>query len=223
MKSLRLWSSYVRFSLLCSEAPWAYLYKGSDLISSLLYCKLQMPLALLSLLMEMVPLMSPGLIILSRRLNWRNVVFRMRLSRSWVLRVVVCSAKAFASSGSMCLGLILKWLWLDLQGRVPSWIICLERTLGKWMLLEEGMSCSLYTSWEEQLAYNLRFFNPWISLFSDPRRLRVSGLLDALVLSLAPLWWIWRVPMGESVGRCVPSVLVIYGSFTFFFIEHQLV
>lgn len=49
-----------------------------------------MPLALPSLSMEMVSLMFLGLIILSRRLNWKNVVFHMRLSPLWVRKVVVC-------------------------------------------------------------------------------------------------------------------------------------
>ncbi|KAH0904659.1 hypothetical protein HID58_044162 [Brassica napus] len=47
-----------------------------------------MPLALPSLLMEMVCSMSLGLIISSRRLSWKNLVFLMRLSPSWVLKVV---------------------------------------------------------------------------------------------------------------------------------------
>jgi Fe-S cluster assembly ATPase SufC len=45
----------------------------------------------------------------------------------------------------------------------------------------------VYTSSEEYLASNLYLFFRCNSLFSGLRRLREFGLLDALVLSLAPL------------------------------------
>lgn len=66
------------------------LVHSANFISFLFAFELQMPLALPSLSMGMVSLMFLGLIISSRRLNWKNVVFHMRLSPLWVHKVVVC-------------------------------------------------------------------------------------------------------------------------------------
>ena len=72
-------------------------------------CRCQMLLALPSLLMEIVCSMSLELIISSRRLSWKNVVFLMRLSPSWVLKVVVRfnERKSFLLLFDPCFGLIL--------------------------------------------------------------------------------------------------------------------
>lgn len=152
---------------------------------------MQIVLALLSLLMERVSLMLLGLIALSKRLNWKNVVFRMPLFRSWVPKVVV-----------MYRFHKLKILYLIFWSIRRFHLVKLEFA-GKSTLLNNLFG----TNFREMDAFKGRhalflpilfsreyvasslgvFFYPCNTLFSGLKRLREFGLQDVLVLSHALL------------------------------------